>query len=325
MKKIIAGIGKWILVVAVTFTAVIWLGDKVRLYGHHTPEFESAKSVTEEQYDLDMETQIAMQTAKQAAYQYASDELDKWVSAIMNEVDSFADGYFEYGAENSRGLSAAYHGMMHKLISSHKTADEALMEDLERQISTRLFSKAAAQERITNITNETVALYMKTFGRELAKIQERHNIPKPLWDKHIYNLSEITAGFESRSVSMTTKVAVSTVAGITLKVATPLIDRVGQRAAAKLAAKAGTKTVTTSFAKWIPGLGTVIAATVIGWDLIDYKVTAEKNKRALKAGFEKYFQEMKIELLGQTEDSIIGAITLWENSIKSKLEKERTL
>lgn len=326
-RKLVRGLVEFVLVMAFLFTVIICIGDRIRMSGYKEPVFKNAKVVTEANYNLNAETQMAMATAKEAAYQYASDELDKWIAEMMKETDRFANEYFEYGAENSRGLSAVYHDVMHKLISSHKTANEALMEDLEQQISCHLFNKEAAQARITNITNETVAVYMKTFSRELAKIQEKHSIPQPVWDRHIYHLCSITAGFDSRSVPITTKVVVSTVAGITLKVATPLVTKVGQHVGEKLAAKAGTKTVAKNFGKWIPGLGTLIATTVIGWDLIDYKLTAEKNKRALKAGFELYFQEMKTELLGPTEDSIIGSITLWENNIKSKLalSKEDTI
>ena len=96
----------------------------------------------------------------------------------------------------------------------------------------------------------------------------------------------------------------------------------GIRNAGKLI-KAGAKAVgatgAKSLGKFVPGIGMGIAIVVIVWDLWDYKNTADKGRRELRAGFAEYFQGLKAELLGPTEDSIMGSIVMWENAIRANL------
>ena len=324
MDKIF-GLIKYLVGAALIFVFLTGVGRLMLGSGAGERHFENAKVVSKIDYNVDQEILDAMNTAEQAAYQYASAEIDRWIAEMMGSTNRFLDEYFEFGAVKGREVMALFHGAAHKLNISNKTATEALIEDLEHEMSKRLMNKEVAQSRIENITNCAVKEFLDTFGDELVKIQQKHNIPRPDWDKHIYRLCKMTAEYDSKSVPVASKIVIASGATITLKVATPALAMIGEKVGAKLAAKAGAKYVTAAangaknFSKMLPGIGTIIAISVIGWDLLDSKITAERNKRDLKAGFEQYFQEMKTELLGPTEDSIMGSIYMWENNIKANI------
>lgn len=89
--------------------------------------------------------------------------------------------------------------------------------------------------------------------------------------------------------------------------------------AAKASAKAAGSTGAKSLGKVVPGIGMGIAIVVIVWDLWDYRKTADKGRRELRAGFAEYFQGLKDELLGPTEDSIMGSIVIWENAVRANI------
>lgn len=324
MEKIF-GFGKFVIISALIFVFLTNVGKIVDMTGLKERHFENSKVVPKVDYDLDKEILAAMDTAEQAAYQYASDELDRWISEMMGNTDRFLDEYFEFTSTKGREISAFYHWGMNKIFSGHKTAAEALMDNLEHEISKHLMNKEVAQSRIDNITNGAVKVFMDTFGSELVKLQEKHNIPRPDWDKHIYRICSMTAEYDAKSVPVASKIVVASGAAITIKVATPALSWLGEKVGQKMAAKAGAKYAAAAaggakkFAKFIPGIGTVIAISVIGWDLLDYKVTSERSKRDLRTGLEEYFQEMKAELLGPTEDSIMGSIYMWENNLKANI------
>ena len=326
MDKIF-GLVKYIIGALVIIVIMTNVGRIVKWIGLEEPVFENSKVVVRENYDLDQETLAALETAEQAAYQYASGEIDKWIGDIRVNEERFLDEYFSYARMKGRDLAAFYYGTLHKVLKVTKTPAEILMEDLKKGISNHFFSKEVAQMKVTNITNGAVEVFIKTFDNELIKLQEKHNIPKPVWDKYIYNLCSMIARFESKSVPTATKIVVGSLTGISIKAAQPLLAKLGPKVAQKIALKTGAKSASLAgakrFSKWIPGLGTVITIAVIGWDYIDYKLTADRAKSDPRDGFDQYFQEMKTELLGPTEDSIMGSIGMWSDNLKKNISNNK--
>ena len=216
-----------------------------------------------------------------------------------------------------------YHFIANKIISGHPTAAEAHMKALEKEISAHVIMPEVAQQRVEAITNNTVAAYMKALDSQFKEIQEKHNIPTPVWNKHISRLCGLTAEFETKSVPISAKMVLASLGVLTFKAMTPIITKIGHKVGQKLAVKAGAEAVgatgAKSLGKFVPGIGMGIAIVVIIWDLWDYKNTADKGRRELRAGFAEYFQGLKAELLGPTEDSIMGSIIMWENAIRAKL------
>lgn len=121
-------------------------------------------------------------------------------------------------------------------------------------------------------------------------------------------------------------------------IAAPVIKNIATKVSAKIAEKTalklGTKAIGTtavkatskavgkgagSVAKAIPYVGWGITAAICVWDIIDYANTTKEGKILLKQNLTEYFQEVKTELLSSTDQSIMGSITHWENTVKAKI------
>ena len=322
MKKILMFVNI-VLIAAVVFIAVTRFGSTVSWSDWKMPKFENYKVVPTFTYNLDKEILVAMDTAEKAARHYAEQEINIWIQELMRRSEVFIDDYFKFTNVKGREAIAVYHYIANKIISGHPTAAEAYMRALEKEISAHVIMPEVAQQRVEAITNNTVAAYMKALENQFKEIQEKHNIPTPVWNKHISRLCGLTAEFETKSVPISAKMVLASLGVLTFKAVTPVITKVGQKVGKKMAAKAGAKaagaTGAKSLGKFVPGIGMGIAIVVIVWDLWDYRKTADKGKRELKAGFNEYFQGLKNELLGPTEDSIMGSIVMWENAIRANL------
>ncbi len=312
-----------VLIAALAFVAVTRFGGTASGSKYEMPKFENSKVVPTFNYNLDKEILDAMDTAEKAARQSAEREIDLWIQELMGRSELFIDDYFKLLNVKGRETIAVYHFIANKIISGHPTAAEAHMKALEKEISAHVIMPEVAQQRIEAITNNTVAAYMKALDNKFKEIQEKHNIPTPVWNKHISRLCGLTAEFETKSVPISAKMVLASLGVLTVKAMTPIITKIGQKVGQKLAVKAGAEAVgatgAKSLGKFVPGIGMGIAIVVIIWDLWDYKNTADKGRRELRAGFAEYFQGLKAELLGPTEDSIMGSIVMWENAIRAKL------
>ena len=281
-------------------------------------------------YDLDTEILASLDTAHEAAQAYADEQLDLWVEELMGRVDEhLLDDYFSFVNTKARELSALGHSLGHIFSSSSMTAEEALAEDLEDKISKKVIRPEVSQARIKNITDEAVNRYLVCLDKELQKIQAKHRIPTPAWNEYIADICGMTVAVETKNTPISFKALYVTGGVAALAVAVPVLKKVGAmiaeriarkagasiavrggtKIASKAAAKAGGKTV----AKAIPIVGWGIVAATFAWDLVDYKMSAARGKAELRENIRDYLGEIKRELMGSTENSIMGAVTDWEN------------
>ena len=312
-----------VLIATLVFVAVTRFGSTVSWSDWKMPKFENSKVVPTLTYNLNKEILVAMDTAEAAARKYAEREINLWIQELIGRSELFIDNYFKFTNVKGREAIAVYHYIANKIISGHPTAAEAYMRALEKEISAYGIMPEGAHQRDEAITNNTVAAYLKALDNQFKEIQEKHNIPTPVWNKHISRLCGLTAEFETKSVPVSAKMVLASLGVLTFKATTPIITQIGQKVGQKMTAKAGAKaagsTGAKSLGKVVPGIGMGIAIVVIVWDLWDYRKTADKGKRELKAGYNQYFQGLKNELLGPTEDSIMGSIVMWENAIRANL------
>ena len=87
------------------------------------------------------------------------------------------------------------------------------------------------------------------------------------------------------------------------------------------AVKATEKAAGKTAAKAIPGIGWAVAAGVAVWDYVDYRINAKKGKEALRENIQDYLEEVKGELMGPSEDGIMGSVIEYENNIKRNLKQ----
>jgi hypothetical protein len=277
----------------------------------------------------------AMDVAREASYKYVEAELDIWIEEMLSRADKeFLDDYFSFMQVKRRELLGAYNSVVHFIFKDADTAEEAALKELEEEISRKVIIPTIAQSRIKNITDEAINLYATTLGKELDKVKTKYKISDMKWNEYISDLCGLTLSVESKSYPVAFKTAV--VSGVTLSgyLAYPTIKKVVNTVSTKLvektAAKAGTAAIEGAavkavgkgagkFAKSIPYVGMGVTAAICIWDIIDYSNSSAEGKALLKQNLSEYFHEVKKELLGSTEQSIMGTITKWENKIQTKI------
>lgn len=342
MKKTIKTVFNTISVMAILFVLFTNLGVIKSFIGKRIPRtFAEPKSVPVMNYNLEKEIIQAMDTAHAAAYQYTSHELDKWINDMMSRADNeFLDDYFGFMQTKRRELLSIYNSAIHFIRKDTESAEEVAIRELENEISRKVIKPELAQARIENITCQALDVYMTTFDNELVKLQESYKIPTPDWNKYISALCGLTLDTEQKSYPIAFKTAVVSGTAMTGIIAVPVIKSVatkvsskiaekaavkaGTKAAEKVVVKTGTKVAVKGVgtaAKAIPYIGWGITAAICIWDIVDYANTSSEGKKLLKTSLEEYFAEIKTEMLGNNESSIMGAITLWENALKARIAK----
>ena len=323
------GLIKFVLVALVLIVAITRAGELVKHTEEDIPKFENSAAVPQLDYNLDKEILEAMHIAEQSSEKYISAELDKWIAEMRKRTEVFLDDYFSFVNVKTREAKAIYHYISHKIYKPLPSASTVARRELENEISKQIIKKEIAQQKIENITNQSVTLFMDTFDKELIRIQKKHNIPTPTWNKYLSRLCNLTAEYETRSIPISAKIFLASCGVLTMKATSPIITKIGQKVGQKLILKAGSKAASSLGAKTIgellPGAGMCIATVVILWDLYDYKKTADNGRKELRAGFDEYFKEMKVELLGRTENSIMGSVVAWENSVREQISKNKQL
>lgn len=342
MKKTIKTVFNTISVMAILFVFFTNLGAIKSFVGKRIPRtFAEPKSVPVMNYNLEKEIIQAMGTAHAAAYQYTSNELDKWINDMMARADNeFLEDYFSLMQTKRRELLSLYNSTIHFFNKDADSAEEAAIRELENEISRKVIKPELSQARIENITNQALDVYMTTFDNELVKLQESYKIPTPDWNKYISGLCGLTLDTNQKSYPIAFKTVVVSGTAMTGMMVAPAIKNVatkissriaektaakaGTKAAEKVAVKAGSKAAAKgagTVAKTIPYIGWGITAVICIWDIVDYSKSASEGKKLLRTSLEEYFGEIKTELLGNNEISIMGSITLWENSLKAKIAR----
>lgn len=306
--------------------------------------------VKETHYDLEAGVIQAMQTAHDAAYEYASNELDKWVDELNYRVDNeFLDDYFSFMETKRRELTTTLNWILYSMSISPMSAEEKAVLELEEQISKKIIKPELSQLKIENITREALNIYAETFDNELIKYQERYNIPRPMWNKYIQGVCGLTMGAESKKIPIATKTMIVSGIALTGVVSVPvtaLIKSVSTKIAArnaasaaakagttvvvksagKVAAKAGAKTAAkgaASMTQAVPLIGLGITAAICIWDIVEHAKTSRESKRILKQNLSEYFSEVKTELLNSSEEGIMGSIIDWENKLRKNISRNK--
>lgn len=285
-------------------------------------------------YKLGERVTEAMNSAHSAAYFYASKEIDFWIAEVMQRADdNFLDSYFSYAQQKLRGGKAFFHNMVHLFNGNHPTAQQAAMNELEDMISTKVIVPEVSQKRINNIMAGTVQVYETTLGSELTRIQAQYQIPELIWDQYIRDVCGLTISAEGKTIPVAMKTTVlSSIAfvGVSTSLAAPAIKKVIAKigtkkatdvAATSIAAESASfagKAVGTAVSK-LTIAGACVSAGLLIWDIVDTCKTNAEGKRQLRSNLESYFAEVKVELLGNTSDSIMGCLTDWENNVKKKM------
>ena len=344
MRNKIKTIWNIIAIASVSFVFISSIGGIIR-FGRIPPEKTSVPKKVEVPIDYNLEKDIsaALDKAHSEAYQFASDEVDKWIKEILARADDdFLNDYFNFINVKKRELSSLYYSVAHFFVEDSPTPEAAALEDLEEEVCRRVIKPEVSQARIKNITDQTIEVYLNVLDSELAKLQEAHEIPTPEWNRYISHICGITLSAENKEYPIAFKTMVVSGVALTGIAVTPIVSNIARKVSIRIveknAVKAGIKIVEKTaiktstkaigkgagtFAKAIPYIGWGITAAICIWDIADYSKTAREGKQFIRTSLEEYLEEVKEELLGLSEDSIMGSIQAWENNLKRNIAQNK--
>ena len=301
-----------------------------------------AKTAPSVVYPSAMEIETAMKTARSAAYRYASKEIDSWIDELMYRVDNaFLGDYFSFVQVKKREITSLFYSIRHFFDSDSETAEEIITRELEKKLSDIVIKPEQSQFRINEITKGAVGVYMETFGSELARLQIEYKIPVPEWNKYISDICGLTLDVNQKAYPVKLKMAVVSGTALSLVSVAPVVKKIASTASKKMAARAGAKAgakivgkvaakagvqaagrgAAAAASAAIPYVGLGITAAICLWDIIDFANTSAEGKRMLRASLVEYFAEIKTEMLGSGDASIMGSLDVWENNVKEKIKK----
>ena len=321
MKKFLS-----VLFVIAIILVVITSAGRLALHDPEPAETEAVSSQPQEfqfNWQIDRDILSAMECAEQQAKDYASAELDKWISQLMARTDSFLDEYFNLKNVKIREASAVWHAVKHKVDKNSPSAEDVAVKYLMAEFKDKVLSPAEAQIVVERIGRESAQLFASSFDHGLDSVQVKYCVPQQDWDNHVSQLCGYTAGFETRSVSMASKIMtagnIMLVAGGICKGVSILVQNVCKKIVVKTGVKVAGSTAAKAATTAIPVIGAVVTIGLVGWDLYDSAATAERDKRDLRNEIALYFGEMKASLLGPAQDSIMGPMAQLRHDLQGRI------
>ncbi|MCR5620852.1 MAG: hypothetical protein K6G18_03255 [Treponema sp.] len=334
-KKIIKGVCMVGWIIPLLLLALISGGrallNRLGLSGgaHHEARTEET-SIAAINYNLGAEINQALDEAHKEAEAYADGELDIWIGEVLARMDrEFMDDYFDVLNTYGREAKAILLWLPGELGLS-ESPETVMTRELEEMVSKKIIRPEVSQSHIKNITDAAINVYTSCLDEELQKIQQAHRIPTPDWNRYICEITGMTMDVESRTYPVSTKaflvsggaIAIASAPAL-VNVAKSVLSKIAEKTGIKLVEKAGAKaaikTGGKTVAKAIPIIGWGVTAAIVIWDIADHKGSADKAKAMLKENMRDYMAEVKREMLGSTANSIMGALTDWENKVKRSI------
>lgn len=345
-KSILMSFVKALPWIILTVFLIVKVGAIRSLLGIEPKQVQRRKALTVPIYNdenLSAEIRESMNKANLAAMEYASAELDKWIDDVTARAeDDFINDYFGFIETKKREVqSFAYwvgHGVAPRFIPS---AEEKIIGDLEYAITNKVIRPEVSQMVIQNVTKNAINVYMTTFDNELIRLQEEWDIPLPEWNAYISSITGIAYKSEEATYPLSLKVAVVSGTTLTGVMIAPLVKKIVAKVSSKIVAKIAAKSATSAgtaaaktgavaagkgaagFGRFIPVIGWGITIGVAVWDVIDYWKSSAEGKENFRDGLRDYLYGVKTELLGNTEDSVMGSILIWENKLKANIEEQQ--
>jgi hypothetical protein len=274
---------------------------------------------------LSLEIDSALIAARDAALTTASDDLDQWITSLMNRVDSSQDGdfldwYFGYWTQQKFGLDGALQAGKRVFNESLPTAKEKIQEEVLQEFTNRVLRPEIAKLELKTISRDISQIYINVLEKNLEKIRIKYKIPKANWDEYLENVTVVVTNIEGRQVPLQLKAfTIASLGGSVLfaKAAIVAIEKVTAKVATKVVAKASVGFLSKAGAL-VGGelLGPVVTVAIIAWDAVDIHNTEVNYRSMLKQNIEDYFNLMKRDILGDQENGIQKVIFDIENSIK---------
>jgi hypothetical protein len=270
----------------------------------------------------------ALATAREAALQNASDELDRWIGSLMNRVDSdkdddFLDWYFGYWTQQKFGLSGILQAGKRVFNKDLPTTKETIQAEVLQEFTNRVLRPEIAKLELKAIAKDISDIYIGKLQQNLEKIRIRYKIPAANWEKYLEDATLLVTNVEGEQVplqlkaftvaslgggALLTKAAIAAIEKVTTKVATKVVAKTGSSILGKAGALVGGEL-----------LGPVVTIAIVAWDAIDIHNTGANYRPVLRKNIEEYFHLMKQDILGDEKNGIQRVILDIESSIRKTI------
>lgn len=331
----------WLIVICVVLIPLI--GRGVINYSLKLPqknlsqvpklEIVSLEKKLPKQTEINQQLINSIKAAKTKAKQFASDELDLWISELMKRVDqSFLPWYFDYfnqkKIEFSAPLiwlqSALFHTIDARKNIPNNVVAEKLTANFQTEFTKRVLRPKTAQLHLEKITRETVDVYLGQLANKLNAIQTSYQIPQGEWQRYLDDLAITIYDTEGNVSNLSMKIIAGGSTYLAAKTIIPVATKISTKIAASLAGKTGAKMATKTGGIVAGKLGAqlldpIVAIGIIAWDLWDYNHTVALEKPVLRDAIAEYLLEIKASLLSKHETSVMSVIEQVENSLIKQL------
>jgi hypothetical protein len=279
---------------------------------------------------------LTLDNAYKSAENYATKELDVWVSELMSRVDgSFLDWYFGYFNQKQIEYKSLFvqlsAGAARLLNPNNPTPAEKVAEvvtkDFQEEFAKRVLIPQTSQLRLERITQQTVKHYLDELRGNINSIQVKYQLPQADWERYLNEIAITINDTEGKISNLSLKVLAGGGSYLALKpLVAPLVLKVGSKVVAKLASKTGAKVATKTGAVLAGKIGAAVLDCTVGvgiiiWDVWDNNHTAQVEKPILHENLAAYLQEVKFSLLSNHENGIMAVIDQLQSKIMPNLNK----
>jgi len=278
---------------------------------------------------IDREIVAAVEKSRAASEEFASRALDAWTATLMDRVDKeFLDWYFGYWHQQILGLKGLYYNTTHVVGIDSRTAADHITEAVQEQFARQVLRPEIAQKELENLTRDIVSHYVAGLQNDLRALASRYRIPQADWEAHLDAIAAMTAHTEGgRDVALSLKaLTTSSAAGMVVvgKALTPTLQALGSKVSTRLAGRAATQMATATGEKIAAKAGGRLFGPIVGigiiiWDIWDHQATAAANKPMLRRNIHDYVQQVRKQLLYDTESGVMSVVYELEKNISAAL------
>jgi hypothetical protein len=308
---------------------------------------------------VDSEVITAVKAARVEAEEFASKNLNSWISELNTRVDNdFLNWYFDYFTQlylGAKGISLDVTSLITRRLSSETSSvqeqkAEALTEEFQREFTKRVLKPEIAQLKLERFTRETINDYVSELAVLLSGVQSKYEIPQADWERYLSGVSAtvfdssgngqnlplraLSRGTEYMVAVPLTKATVKLGGGLatkfaeagatkaTLKATSKITTKIATKSAGKVAGEFSLPTLSTLGLELIDPLA---ALGILAWDVWDNYHTAQVERPKMREAIVEYLDEMKMSLLYNPKDSIMSTIYHFEEGLIDSLNRESDL
>lgn len=286
-------------------------------------------------YEIDKRLADAVREVHDTTEEFATAEMDEWLSEIMKKVDNqFLNWYFSYFHQKATQDGVPFAWLAFKIDflkvlraedEKQLNADQIIQKRMIEEINDKFKQLVFNQETEDDLkrTIERIARnYASAIGFKFSQIKALYQVHDEDWKQHlddisqlIYNTGTSQFGFSTESLNnqLATKLSIAT----TLAISTKLAAKFASKLVVKGAVKGGVSAAAELVAKFVDPF---ILVGFLAWDVSDYQQMITKTQPELRQNIFDYLNELKQSIINSPENSIMTAIEEVETKLINTLD-----